>query len=132
MAGVRVMASLIIRPSSDASVALTTFGTGSYHYDRLNESTADDTDGVQSNSTDGSTDRYGIENPSAGGAISSVDVYVRIWTDTSGLGAANVGVYIGSTQYYPSTGFGFGTTATDLSKSWSTNPNTSAAWTWTD
>ena len=123
-----------LRPDSDVTIALITFGAGVGNYGRVNETTADDTNGVfRSDSASTFSDIYGLPDPSLSGTISSVTVYARAWRTghayESVQGIAQLGVFIGGTSYLSSSK-SLAATAGTVSQAWATNPNTSAAWTW--
>lgn len=128
------MATTTLRPSSDSSTGLSAFGSGTGNYGRVNEATADDTNGV-SIATNSAQDIYNLDDPSLSGTITNVEVFARAWRTTTVYevlrGSAKIGVRVGSTNYL-SAAKAINTGATQVSQSWATNPNTSAAWTWAE
>lgn len=129
------MATVTIRPDSDNSVALSTFGgSGTNHWDKVDESTADNTDGVRTPAAAGAAiDRFGLPNLGLTGKINSVVVYSRMWSAATiyTYAAYRLLVRMGGTNYF-SSAVALTTTATLYSNTWTTNPNTTAAWTWTN
>jgi len=123
---------LLQRPTGQGTVGLATFGTGSYHWDRVNEEAADDTDGVESSGTSVVKDRLTFPALGITGTINSVRLYGRFYS--LGLPAktqapyARVGFYIGSTEYYSATWVP-ATSFTEYYKEWTVSPATSAAFT---
>lgn len=129
------MPTLTVRPNSDVSVAMSQYGSGTGNYGRINESTTDDTNGVTTAITSGQVDLYGLPDPSQGGTINSVTVHFRARWAYTGTGTlinqsyATPRVRIGGTTY-SATAQGLENTFQGYNRSWSTNPNTSSAWTW--
>jgi len=127
------MTTAIIRPTSDQVAALSTFGAGIGNYDRVNESSTNDMNGLTTSTT--GTDRYGMGDLSLSGTITSVTAYIRGWCEAhdnvSTPACCQMGVYIGSTGYYSGVET-LSTSVANLNKSWATNPATEAAWTWED
>lgn len=127
------MATLTLRPNSDSSVACTQFGTGTGNYGRVNEATADDTNGVVSptgtlGSPVTSVDRYGLPDPSESGTINKITLYGRLKSVDTTYSATSLLVRVGTTNY---------TYAKSATSSYvlydtalTTNPATSSAWTW--
>lgn len=121
-----------IRPNGDSSVNCSTFGTGSYHYDRLNESTTDDTDGIYAtNATSDYVDYMTLSDVTTQrGQIYGIMIYYRAkYTVIAGTTTSSVsaGVRIGSTNY-------MGSPQTVTSSyalygiGWADNPATSTNW----
>ena len=107
-------------------------GTG-YHWDKVDEVTADDyTTVIWSDAIDG-RDLYNLPASSGSGTIDSVVVYASLDRDL--LAARVCGAYIsiksGSTISENDVGDP-GDTFTFHSYTWSTNPDDSAAWEWAD
>jgi len=127
------MPTLTVRPNSDVSVAMSQYGSGTGNYGRINESTTDDTNGVSTANTEGVVDLYGLPDPSPSGTINSVTVHFRArWTYSGSIVAQSYGtprVRIGGTTYSGTQQALTGSFAS-YNRSWSTNPNTSSAWTW--
>jgi hypothetical protein len=123
-----------LRPSGDASVALST-SSGSTHYTLVNEVSGDTTSYVYATNTTSSytDDRYDLPNLSLSGGITSVVVYmnVRQETNTSDRNSAETLIRTHNTNYNgsavnPDTSYG------TYSTTYNTNPNTHSAWTWTE
>ena len=125
-------------PDGDASVALAVGGSCSGHYQCVSDD-SDDTYVYVHNNTIGDfvEDIYSLGNPTlpTHGAVKSVEIRVRLGGWDSSLEKYKIGLRIGSsgTKYYDTTD---GTTFSDsyawYSYTWTTNPNTSDAWTWTN
>lgn len=131
------MSVLTLRPESDSSVTQAR-STGSYNYALIDETTLDEADCcvVGSSSTQTLTDIYGFPNhTSESGTINSVTLkcyckYTLFGTDATDT-YVNPAVKIGGTVY--NGGNQTLTASTALySKQWTTNPATSAAWSWTE
>ena len=129
------MPTLTLYPNADVSVTMSQYGEGTGNYGRINETTQDDTDGVTTADTSGQVDLYGLPDPSQDGTINKVTVHFRAkwaYTGTDYLinqSYATPQVRIGGTTY-SATAQGLGSTFQGYSRAWSTNPNTSSAWTW--
>lgn len=129
------MPTLTLRPNSDVSVAMSQYGSGTGNYGRINESTTDDTNGVITGSTSGEVDLYGLPDPSPSGTINSVTVHFRArwaYNTYASIVIQSYGtpqVRIGGTTYSGTPQALTGSFAS-YNRSWSTNPNTSSAWTW--
>jgi len=77
-------------------------------------------------------DTYNLEDHSQGsGTINSVTVYIRTRA-TSGTHAAEVVIRTHGTDYFGNYTSPVPTSYTDISATWTTNPNTSSAWTWAE
>ena len=126
------MATLILSPNGDYSVQLLPYGAGSGNYGRVNESSLDTTNGVETNN-DAShdlTDLYYMQDHSGQiGTISSVTIYAYIQADIlwgagdeyqirCNGGAGSLTAIVGTTGW--------------RSAAFSINPNTAVAWTWSD
>lgn len=111
-----------------------TFGTGSYFYDRLNEASADDTDGIMANGLGTPTvSKFNLANSGIGiGIITSVAVYCRAKYQETGTASSKVkiGVTIGSTDYISEKSLT--TSYAEYSYAMSKNPATTKDWTWTN
>lgn len=127
------MPTLTLRPNSDVSVAMSQYGSGTGNYGRINESTTDDTNGVSTTNMSGEVDLYGLPDPSPSGTINSVTVHFRArWTYNGDIVTQSYGtpqVRIGGTTY-SGTQQALTVSFASYNRSWSTNPNTSSAWTW--
>jgi len=78
-------------------------------------------------------DTYALQDPSCSGTINSVTVYV--WAKRSSTAYGRCALYVGGTLYYQPTGaYGFtpSTAWREYGYTWSTNPATGTAWTWSD
>lgn len=133
------MAVLTLRPNADSAVALTK-SAGADNYALVDEVGLDTADYVTSvGLADGvwTEDIYGFPNHTTeSGVISSVIVkgyftgYINT-TPTNHLDYIKLLVKMGGTRYYSGT-LDLTANPTLLSYTWTTNPNTSAAWTWTN
>jgi len=101
------------------------------HYTCLDETVLDTMDYVYCDWTEWTTDRYGIQNHSAGsGTINKVTMYAVL--HQAGTGAhSNYGIKTGGTDYMVGA-FQAATSPTLYSHDWDTNPKTGVAWTWDD
>jgi hypothetical protein len=115
------MTTLLQRPTGQGTVALNTFGTGSYHWDRIAEETADDTDGIK-NDTDVVyiLDRFTFPALGITGTINSVRLYGRFKIPLN-VAYAKVGLYIGTTDYYATSWEDYAS-YTELYREWTVNP----------
>jgi hypothetical protein len=122
----------ILRPDGAGSITnLTASGCGS-NYQCVDEvSSDDDATYVERGSNSYRTDVYSLTDTGVGaGTIDSVVVHCRT-RKTMTQGNVQPTLYVGSTEY---NGAAQSLTSTyaDYSQAWSTNPNTGAAWTWTE
>lgn len=103
------------------------------HYDKVDEESPDDsTTYVYTFNITYLVDTYNFANPSETGIIDSIAVYFRSKTIFAGnTGEAKAAIYVGSTLYYGSEE-NITSTWANFSNTWTTNPATSAAWTWSD
>lgn len=102
------MATILQRPNGQYSYDSGTFGSGSYHYDRVNEVTADDTNGIQTiNSQTLYKDYFNFPALGITGTINSITLYGRyLATAESGETIAPMaynGLFLGGTTYNSST-----------------------------
>lgn len=78
-------ADLFAVPNGDVSTGMTTFGSGSAHYDRINSGilsgTPDDTNGVEGEQ--GETDRWTFDQPSFNGVTERITLRARLKSTTS-------------------------------------------------
>lgn len=78
-------ADLFAVPNGDVSTGMTTFGSGSAHYDRINSGilsgTPDDTNGVEGEQ--GETDRWTFDQPSFNGVTERITLRTRMKSTTS-------------------------------------------------
>lgn len=133
------MATEIIRPSgSGAETNISGITGGSNHYSVMSDQS--DSTYVYNSATNFERDLYALQNPVAStGTINSVTVYIRVyWTG----GAQPNQNWAKCCLRHPTTivehEFTYSTdnpvrlTWYDLSYTWTSNPVTSAAWTWSD
>ena len=116
-------------PDSAGNETNITHVTGAvFHWDAVNESTADDASSFVEQNGDGSTarDLYNITNSTTTGDISNVRIYIR------GLGTSAWYKHVLKTNstVYTSAEFDSASFTTQYTD-YSVNPNTSSAWTWT-
>jgi len=130
---------LTIRPNGDNSVGWTTFGSGSYHYDRVNEVTEDDSNGVScviaSAYGEIYSDYFNIQNHSAeSGTISGVTIYA-IYQTTYGTDygtPTEINLYCNGYNTNIFDGRYSGSKKDTGIWAMSVNPATGVAWTWTN
>lgn len=127
------MATEILRPNSDVSVASYYVGSAS-RYQNVDEEVASDADYNYALGSVTLQDILGLPDSSGVGAISNVSLRTRLWTD--GSGASNLHrvrpkLVVGGTFYY-GTARGFGAPVGEYTDDWATNPTTGVAWTWAD
>ena len=119
---------MIYRPNGDGTYTNIASGA-SPHWDQVNE--AGDGSGIYTNSVTYEYDTYAFADPTETGTINSVTVHIRCFTDTAGTSYAKAAIRSGGTMYYGSEESVTSTT-TSFSKTWTTDPKTSAAWTWSN
>lgn len=131
------MATLTLRPNSDSTpLAMSPTGDTTNHYANVDESslnTADYNSSYSFVAGGTATDIYGFPNHSSEeGIINNVTLYVQAANASTGSGssALYMAVKMGGTVYETSKGALGSSTLYSLAMS--TNPNTSAAWTWDD
>jgi hypothetical protein len=133
------MSVLILRPNAD-STPLEQYSqpaSPTTHYDKVDEDTLDVSDGCDSKAeTSAYTDIYEFPNhTSESGTINSVTVKCNCKYVLTGTDATTVYVYpavkIGATVYYSSAKT-LTTSSAEYNNVWTTNPATSAAWSWTE
>lgn len=124
------MPTLTLRPNSDKSSALAVFGSGSGNYDRVNEVTADDTNGVATLDVSYVYDRYELPDPTQNGVINDVAVYGRCKGGHTSC-MAKFGCYLGSSVYY-ATGRNVTTSYVLYHDTWAVSPATGLLWTWVE
>ena len=101
------------------------------HWDAVNEVSADDnTTYISTSSASYQVDTYNFANPTQTGTINSITLYFRCAAAT-GTDYGKAAIYVGSTLYYGSEE-AVTTSWTTKSKTWTTNPATSSAWSWSD
>ena len=120
----------IIRPTGDSSVACAR-STGATNYSCVDEAVTDDADYVDGSSGSDAwvLDLYTLANHSTGsGTINSVSVYGRCReNDIPAQDWVKFALSIGGTTYY-STVVNITPSFDQYSRTWNTNPNTTAAW----
>ncbi|MCD6248707.1 MAG: hypothetical protein J7J98_00070 [candidate division Zixibacteria bacterium] len=122
----------ILRPDGAGSITnLTASGCGS-NYQCVDESSSDDdATYVERASNSYSTDVYSLANSGIGsGTIDSIVVHCRA-KKAHTQGDVQPTLYTNSTEYNGTTQ-NLTTSYVDYSQVWATNPNASAAWTWTE
>lgn len=133
------MSTVIWRPNSDDNlINCSTFGSGTGVCGRINEVTADDSNGF-AHPTSGTTENYaearlGVPNTSLSGTINSVTIYCRAANyiiAEVGVSYIGLGVRIGGTQNLTQEGLSYSATSYQLySRTMTQNPISAAAWTW--
>ena len=109
--------------------------TGS-HYDKVDEETADDNSTyvrISSGESRWERDLYNLYNSSSSGTINSITVYARVLTDNQTFNKYKIAIKSGTTvsesdEIYNTQGYTYETS----SETWTTNPATSSAWTWSE
>jgi len=131
------MSTLILRPNSDTSFAEQECSSGMTHYILVDEATLDEADYLKnpSTTTTTKTDLYNLTNHwEESGTINSVTVklyakYILTSGTTDGTTYVKPLIRVSDTNY------GDNQALTDTvalySQTWTTNPYTSEAWTWT-
>jgi hypothetical protein len=133
------MSVLTLRPNSDSTPLQQVTSSGTVHYSLVDEETINTSDycaAVGSSATNIQTDIYSFPNHSSEtGTINSVTVKMQCKCQKGGTGVAyvNPAVKIGSTVYESGdqsiTEY---STYALYSYTWTTNPATSSAWSWTE
>ncbi|MCP4704747.1 MAG: prepilin-type N-terminal cleavage/methylation domain-containing protein [candidate division Zixibacteria bacterium] len=121
-----------LRPDGAGSITNLTNSGCSNNYECVDEVSADDdATYVERKSNSYATDIYSITNSSVGaGTIDSVEVYCRTKKAQTN-GNVRPTLYIGGSEYN-GTAQGLTTSYVDYLQSWTINPNTSLAWTWSN
>ncbi|MDD5353267.1 MAG: hypothetical protein PHS93_08925 [Candidatus Omnitrophica bacterium] len=123
------------RPNAAGDLTQLTPNAGS-NYDRVLEAVADD-DTTYNSSTgaDGAkVDLYNVPDSGYGvGTINSVTIYARVRKEAGSTGAGNARIACKTegTVYYGSNE-ALADTYTNITKAYTTNPNTTVAWTWAE
>jgi hypothetical protein len=135
------MAVLTLRPNADSTPLEQSTQPAGDHYATIDEETLSETDyagssPLENNSTTAQTDIYSFPNHSSeSGTINSVTVKLKAKYVLAGTCAGDVylapSVKIGSTVYNSSDQTVTSSTA-EYSYAWTTNPATTAAWSWTE
>ena len=124
--------SLILRPNAAGTTTGLSVNTGS-NYAAVDEVSSDsDTTYVYRASATAAFDTYNIPDTSLSGlTIQSITVHIVAKEQSSAYGGyARPYIRIGSTGYSPSSYNSLTTSYVEYTNTWTTNPNTSAAWTW--
>jgi hypothetical protein len=121
---------LTIRPNANGDTMQWTAEGGDY--ERVNESTADGDTTRLYTPTDDHVALFNFTNPTAAGVIHNVKVFVVVRGLDPVDQGTQVGVKVGSTEYWSATKSWNSTSYITLHHVWETNPGTSSAWTWSD
>ncbi|MAF43107.1 MAG: hypothetical protein CMI54_02910 [Parcubacteria group bacterium] len=131
---------LTLRPNADNTNGFeTTTDGGGVHYTEVDEATADDDSTKVSftgnNGNKSQRDLYDIPDPAVTeGTITQVKVYIRwkaVGAGEAGFGG-KVSIKTGGTTYESSVSVFDDNVWRTLSNTWTTNPDTSSAWTWAE
>lgn len=103
------------------------------HYDKVDEASKDDdTTYVYTGSATYRLDTYAFANPTETGIINSITVYAACARSSSCTGKAKVAIYTSGQAAQYGSEETLGTSYVTYEKAWTTNPWTSAAWSWSD
>ena len=125
--------SVIIRPMGSGNWSNNDDQGCSSNWQCVDESSSDN-DGTYIGDNDDSwqTDSYQAENPSASGTIDSLRIFINV-RRTNGNDEARTVIVVSGTRYYGSIiDLNSVTSYTVFSTTYTTNPATSSAWTWSD
>jgi prepilin-type N-terminal cleavage/methylation domain-containing protein len=125
--------SAIIRPTGAGSITNIPQSTGcGSHWQCVDEVTSDDDASyITRNSNSWSTDVFALENPTHDSCpVATVTIYCRAKKDNT-QGDVRPTVYVSGTEYN-GTQQAITTSWADYSHSWTTNPATGTAWTWSE
>lgn len=129
------MATEILRPNGAGSETAISGSTGATHWEVVDESSVNDADYVTDNGTAGTyhRDLYAFPDSAVGaGTINSVTLYCRIAREVNGFGTQSMSLRTEGTTYdYDTTSLPNGAFSTENTGALTVNPNTGAAWTWT-
>ena len=122
----------VLRPDGAGSITNLTISGCASNFLCVNESSSDDdVTYVERAHTSYATDVYSMDNPVASlGTIDSVVVHCRA-KKTLMNGGIQPTIFTNATEYN-GTAQSLTTSYADYSQAWSTNPNTTAVWTWTE
>ena len=130
------MSTLILRPNIDTATIQQECSSGVTHYVLIDEETKDEADYLKNPDTITSTktDLYGLPNhDTESGTINSVTV--KLYAKYALAGTTSGTTYVKPMIRVSDTNYGDNQALTDsvalYSQTWTTNPYTSAAWTWT-
>jgi len=126
------MATEILRPNADGDVIQCSPipGEGESNWEDVDEVVADDGDTLVNSGTSALLDLYNLPVHSGSGTINKITVHARILTGNPEFDYGRIAIKTGGTIYYS------GNLITDLfawenkSFEWTTNPQTTVAWTW--
>lgn len=130
------MSVLTLRPNSDTAIKEQECSSGVTHYFLIDEATKDEADYLKNpdQSTSTKTDLYGLTNHNTeSGTINSVTV--KLYAKYDLVGTTSGTTYVKPMIRVSDTNYGDNQALTDAvalySQTWTTNPYTSKAWTWT-
>ena len=130
------MSTLILRPNQDTSTAQQVCSSGALHYVLVDEATKDEADYLRNpdTTTTTKTDLYDLPNHwEESGTINSVTV--KLYANYILHGTSAGTTYVKPLIRVSDTEYGDNQALTDTvalySQTWTTNPYTSEAWTWT-
>jgi hypothetical protein len=130
------MSTLILRPSQDTGTAEQECSSGTTHYVLIDEATKDEADYLINPATETTTktDLYALPNHGEeSGTINSVTV--KLYANYILYGTSDGDAYVKPLIRVSDTNYGDNQALTDTvalySQTWTTNPYTSEAWTWT-
>lgn len=122
-----------LRPNGAGSeTAITTqYPASTEHWDKVDEETPDDgTTYVSAGSAFvWQRDLYALPDHTGSGTINSVTVYARLKDDAGSRSTGKISIRTNGTTYDTSA-YALTTSWANFSNVWTTNPNTSSAWTW--
>jgi len=125
------MATLYLRPTAagDETNIASQCPDETYHWDKVDEASPDDnTTYVATSNVAYERDLYTLEDVSQSGAIN----WIKIWARGAAVsGAIRTAIKTGGTAYDGSDNSISGSTWTDCSTQYTTNPQAGGAWTWT-
>jgi hypothetical protein len=131
------MATEYLRPNAagDETNIASQYPSSTYHWDKVDEETADDDSTYVSTSiTSYQRDLYNLSNPTGSGTIN----YIKVWYRFRGATGLPVTAYLtpaiktGGTAYEGSEDTETAASYKNGSYQWTTNPQTGVAWTWDD
>jgi len=121
---------LTLRPNGDDTVLWDIYPTTpTTHYDKVNETSPDNDATYIYTNVEPESDLFTLTDTSQTGTINSVTVWARIKTlgnERTKIGVKTYGISYWSASIIVTTSYA------DYSAAWTTNPNTTASWTWTE
>jgi hypothetical protein len=130
------MSTLILRPNTDTATIQQECSSGTIHYVLIDEATKDEADYLMNpdTATTTKTDLYSLSNHGEeSGTINSVTV--KLYANYALIGTDSGTAYVKPMIRVSDTNYGDNQALTDAvalySQTWTTNPYTSEAWTWT-